>query len=219
MPILSFAAMSTSAQAAKRQRTSKDVPYELIYWPGIPGRGEHIRLALEESGATYTDTAHEEGGIKTVTSMIDASNLGDDRNPPPLAPPILRHGDLFIHQTPNILQYLGQRLGLVPSADEDEDAVYKVNALALTALDGLSNEPHDCHHPVAVGLYYEDQKEESLRKSKDYVQNRLPKFMGYFERVLKGKASGDGPWLYSGQLTYADLVLFQVRFINQSHSI
>ena len=154
--------------------------------------------------------------MKTVTSMIDTSNLGDDRNPPPLAPPILRHGDLVINQTPNILQYLGQRLGLVPSADEDEDAVYRVNALALTALDGLSNEVHECHHPIAVSLYYEDQKEESLRRSKDYVQNRLPKFMGYFERVLKGKASGDGPWLYAGQLTYADLVLFQVRFISQS---
>lgn len=206
----------SAAQAAKRQRTSKDVPYELIYWPGIPGRGEHIRLALEESGATYTDTAHEEGGMKTVASMIDASNLGDDCGPPPLAPPMLRHGDLLIHQTPNILQYLGQRLGLVPSVDEDEDAIYKVNALALTALDGLSNEPHDCHHPIAVGLYYEDQKEESLRRTKDYVQNRLPKFMGYFERVLKGKASGDGPWLYAGQITYADLVLFQVRFTHRS---
>ncbi|KAI0424621.1 hypothetical protein F5Y09DRAFT_335609 [Xylaria sp. FL1042] len=202
----------STMSASKRQKSSKDVPYELIYWPGAPGRGEFIRLALEEGGADYTDTAHTEKGREQTLAQIDTENVGDDNNPPPLAPPILRHGDLLISQTPNILLYLGPRLGLVPPAegeDGDPDALYRINALVLTALDGLSNEVHDCHHPIASGLYYEDQKEESLRKSKDYVKNRLPKFLGYFERVLKGKASGDGPWLYGGRLTYADLVLFQ----------
>ncbi|KAI0025938.1 glutathione S-transferase domain-containing protein [Xylariomycetidae sp. FL0641] len=195
--------------APKRQKSAKDVPYELIYWPSIPGRGEFIRLALEEAGADYSDTAHKEDGVKEVMAQISAENVGDDFNPPPLAPPILRHGDLVISQTPNILFYLAPRLGLVPSAEDDPDAIYKVNGLALTALDGLSNEVHDTHHPVAVGLYYEDQKEEAKRRAKDFIENRLPKYMGYFERVLQGKASGDGPWLYGGQLTYADLVLFQ----------
>lgn len=204
--------------APKRQKSSKDVPYELIYWPGIPGRGEHVRLALEEGGATYTDTAQIEKGIDQVTAQIDEGNVGDDLNPPPFAPPILRHGDLLISQTSNILLYLGPRLGLVPSEDDEEhpDALYKVNALALTALDGLSNEVHDCHHPIASGLYYEDQKEEAKQKSKDFVKTRLPKFLGYFERVLQGKASGEGPWLYGGQLTYADLVLFQVSLVVSS---
>ncbi|KAI1813833.1 hypothetical protein GGS20DRAFT_577316 [Poronia punctata] len=186
-----------------------DVPYELIYWGGIPGRGEFIRLALEEGGADYTDTAHTEKGNEQVLAQIKEDNFGDDVNPPPLAPPILRHGDLLISQTPNILLYLAPRLGLVPDAVEDPDALYRVNGLALTALDGLSNEVHDTHHPIASGLYYEDQKDEAVRRSKDFVQNRLPKFLGYFERVLVGKASGDGPWLYGGQLTFADLVLFQ----------
>lgn len=203
--------MSTSGPAAKRQKSSKDEPYHLIYWSGLPGRGEHIRLALEEAGAEYTDTAHIEGGVKEVLALIDPENVGDDDvNLPLCAPPMLKHGDLLINQTPNILLYLGPRLGLVPSAEEDADGLYRVNALALTALDGLSNEVHDCHHPIATNLYYEDQKEESLRRSKDWVVNRLPKFLGYFERVLKSKASGDGPWLYHGQLTYADLVLFHV---------
>jgi glutathione S-transferase len=191
------------------------VPYELIYWGGIPGRGEFVRLALEEGGAEYTDSAHADKENKQVLAQISESNLGDDHNPPPLAPPILRHGDLLISQTPNILLYLGPRLGLVPSAegeDGDPDALYRINGLALTALDGLCNEVHDTHHPIASGLYYEDQKEESIRRSSDFVKNRLPKFLGYFERVLQGKASGDGPWLYGGQLTYADLVLFQVCF-------
>ncbi|KAK2669126.1 hypothetical protein RAB80_014652 [Fusarium oxysporum f. sp. vasinfectum] len=86
-------------------------------------------------------------------------------------------------------------------------AVHKL--LALTALDGLSNETHDVHHPVSMLLYYEDQLGESKRKAQDYTANRIPKFLGYFEKVLKGEASGDGPWLYGGRLTYADLVLFQ----------
>ncbi|KAG0646306.1 hypothetical protein D0Z07_8116 [Hyphodiscus hymeniophilus] len=198
-----------SPQAAKRQKSSKDVPYELIYWPGIPGRGEHIRLAFEEAGAEYTDTAHEEGGIEKVMAAIDPKSTGDDLNPPTCAPPVLKHGDLKINQTPNILLYLGPRLGLVPSAEEDEDAVYKINALALTALDGLSNEAHDCHHPVATSKYYEDQTEEAKTKSADYIANRLPKFLGYFEGVLSGEASKGGEFLYGGKLSYADLVLFQ----------
>jgi glutathione S-transferase len=172
----------------------------VIYWPGLPGRGEHIRLCLEEAGASYTDSAQEAEGIKKVMANIDPSSLGDA---------ILKHCDLKINQTPNILLYLGPRIGLVPSADEDEDAIYKINELALTALDGLSNEPHDCHHPVATGKYYEDQKEEAKTKSRDYTTNRLPKFLGYFERVLQGEASKGGQYLYGGKLSYADLVLFQ----------
>lgn len=203
-----FTAMA-SIQAAKRQKSSKDVPYELIYWPGIPGRGEHIRLALEEAGAEYTDSAHEKDGIKKVMAAINAKSTGDELNPPTCAPPILKHGDLTINQTPNILLYLGPRLGLVPSTEEDEDAIYKINALTLTALDGLSNEPHDCHHPVATGKYYEDQKEEAKTKSADYIATRLPKFLGYFERVLTGEASKGGKFLHGGKLSYADLVLFQ----------
>lgn len=210
--------MSSTAPAAKRQKSDKDLPYHLIYWPGLPGRGEHIRLALEEAGATYTDTAHIEDGINEVLSLIDPQHTGDKSNLPVFAPPILRHGDLVIHQTPNILLYLGPKLGLAPSpGDVDEDGIYAINQLTLTALDGLSNEPHDCHHPIATGLYYEDQKEESLRKSKDYVANRLPKFLGFFERALKSEASGDGPWLYGGKLTYADLVLFQVRDLHRTY--
>lgn len=183
-------------------------PYELIYWPGIPGRGEHIRLALEEAGAKYTDTAHVKGGVTQVLAYVQGTAEDDGINPPPCAPPILKHGDLLISQTPNILMYLGSQLGLVPSNPGD---VYRVNQLVLTALDGLSDEPHDCHHPIASRLTYEEQKVEGIRKAEDYVKTRLPKFLGYFERVLKSKASGDGPWLYGGQLTYADIVFFQVR--------
>ena len=200
-----------STRESKRQKTSSNsnAPYELIYWPGIPGRGEPIRLCFEETNTPYTDVSNQtKDGIKAVTSQIDPSNTGEGGNPPPLAPPILRHGDLLINQLPNILLYLGPQLGLAPYWEEDTNGIYYINELALTALDGLSNEPHDTHHPIATGAYYEDQKEEAKKKAKDYIENRLPKFIGYFERVLKSEASRGGEWLYGGKLTYADLVLF-----------
>ncbi|KAL2752309.1 hypothetical protein ACRALDRAFT_1077654 [Sodiomyces alcalophilus JCM 7366] len=198
-----------ASPAAKRAKSDKDTPYHLIYWPGIPGRGEPIRLVLEDAGASYTDTATMENGMFTVTAQIADDNTGDPANPPPLAPPILKHGDLVISQLPNILLYLGQKLHLAPQfGDEAGDGAYIVNQLALTALDGLSDETHDTHHPISVGLTYEEQSQESLRRAKEYVAKRLPKFLGYFERVLKGEASGEAPWLYNGTFSYADMVLF-----------
>ncbi|KAK5939559.1 hypothetical protein PMZ80_007937 [Knufia obscura] len=198
-----------TTRASKRQKTEQKDAYHLIYWPSIPGRGEHIRLALEEAGAEYTDTAHQEDGMKAVTSLSSDHNKGDSTNPPAFAPPALKHGEYTISQTPNILMYLGPQLGLVPDVSEDPVGIYHVNSLTLTALDGLSNEPHDTHHPIAVMEYYEAQKEEAKKKAKDYRESRLPKFLGYFERVLSGDASKGGEYLYGGQLTYADLVLFQ----------
>lgn len=109
---------------------------------------------------------------------------------------MLRVGYLLLSQLPNILLYLGPRLDLVPNEEDDPNGIYFVNQLALTALDGLSNEIHDVHHPIATSAYYEEQKEEAKKKAADYIENRLPKFLGYFERVLKSEASQGGEWLY-----------------------
>ena len=206
-----FRSLNMSTRESKRQKTSSNsnAPYELFYWPGIPGRGEPIRLCFEETGTPYTDVCNRtKDGVKALRAYTDPSNAGEGYNPPVLAPPLLRHGDLLLSQLPNILLYLGPRLNLVPDGEQDEHATYRVNQLALTALDGLSNEAHDTHHPIAIVQYYEDQKEEAKRKATDYIQNRLPKFLGYFERALKSEASQGGEWLYGGNLSYADLVLF-----------
>jgi glutathione S-transferase len=180
-------------------------PYELIYYVGVPGRGEHIRLTLEDAGVAYTDTASLP--MDTCREVVTKTLDGGKGNPPYYAPPLFRHGDLLISQTSNILMYLGSKLGLAGSKEED---AWRVNALALTALDGLSNEVHDCHHPIAVELYYEEQKEESARRSKEWVKNRLPKHLGYWEKVLRSPKDGEVPWLLGQDFTYADLVLFQV---------
>lgn len=137
-------------------------PYELVYSGGVPGRGEHIRLALEEAGASYTDTATLllDKGRKVVAAHL----AGVQGNHPYYTPPLFKNGDRVISQTSNILMYLGPKLGLFGPTEIDR---YHVNVLALTALDGLSNELHDCHPPIIAELYYEEHKEESLRRSKE----------------------------------------------------
>ena len=116
--------------------------------------------------------------------------MGDEHNPPPLASPILQHGELCISQTPSILMYAGPQLGLVPSQGSDLDGIWHINSLTLPALDGISNEARDTHHPIAIGDYYGRQKDEAKKPAADYPRNRIPKFLGYFERALQGKASG-----------------------------
>ncbi|RMJ16126.1 hypothetical protein CDV36_004166 [Fusarium kuroshium] len=181
--------------------------YELFYWPGFPGRGEFIRLLFEEANVPYSDIAKTpDKAMPAVLGLISTENLGDDHNPPPLAPPMLKHGDLVIHQLPNILLYLAPKLGLAP---KEGDAVYHLNQISLTMLDGFLIEIHETHHPIAISLYYEDQKEEAKRRSKYFIMDRLPKYFGYMQRVLEAKTSGQGPWLYGDNLTYVDLVLFQ----------
>ena len=192
----------TSSPEPKRARTDEpSTPYLLHYWPTIPGRGEPIRLCFEATSTPYTDVTNSnpDSGMKALMSLTSSNDS------PHFAPPILQHGDLYISQLPNILLYLGPKLGLVPA--DDENAIYRVNQLALTALDGLSNEAHDTHHPIAVGDYYENQKDAAIKRAKDYTRNRLPKFLGYFENVLRQNKGSE--YLYGKQLNYADLVLFQ----------
>ena len=176
--------------------------YELHYWPMIQGRGEFVRLALEESGAPYIDVARQDDAEGGIGPMLN--RLSDLRNPrPPLAPPFLRDGDVVIGQTAAILLYLGPRLGLVGGSEPDRIWTHQ---LQLTIADAV-DEAHDTHHPVGVGLYYADQTVEALRRAAEFRAERIPKFLGYFERVLAANRRG---CLVGSALSYADLSLFQL---------
>ena len=176
--------------------------YELHYWPGIQGRGEFVRLALEEAGQAYVDVARQPkaAGGGEAALMKDMGNA--DRRHPPFAPPYLVVGDLVIAQVANILFYLGGRHGLAPT---DEAGRLWVNQLQLTIAD-LVAEVHDTHHPVDLGAYYKDQQVEAARRAKGFRDQRIGKFLGWFERALQ---RSDGEWLAGKGLTYADLSLFQ----------
>jgi glutathione S-transferase len=178
--------------------------YELYYWPTIQGRGEFVRLALEEAGAAYRDVAREPGKGAGVGALVGL--MADRKNyKPPFAPPILKAGRLLIAQTANILQFLGSRHALAP---KDETGRYWVQGLQLTVTDFIA-EVHDTHHPIASGLYYEDQQQEARRRSADFLGNRLPKFLRFFETVLARNPRGDR-YAAGARLTYVDLSLFQI---------
>ena len=175
--------------------------YELYYWPSIQGRGEFVRLALEEAGADYVDVARGKGGVERMMRVMAGARMAR----PPFAPPFLKAGRLLIGQTADILLFLGDRHGLAP---KDEAGRLWTHQLQLTLAD-LVVEAHDTHHPIAAGLYYDDQKPEACRRADDFRRNRIPKFLEYFERVLAQNPRGER-WLVGARLTYADLSLFQV---------
>ena len=172
--------------------------YELFYWPGIQGRGEFVRLALEEAGAEYVDVARREGGMDLLLSALETETR------PSFAPPFLRAGELTIGQVANILLYLGEQHALAPRSDPGRLWTHQ---LQLTIAD-LVTEIHDTHHPISTSLYYEDQKPEAQRRAADLIETRLPKFFGYFARLLSNPEPRD--WLVGDKPTYADLSLFQV---------
>src|SRR5271167_4343814 len=167
--------------------------YELYYWPGIQGRGEFIRLALEEAGADYTDVARADRGMSEMMKMMET-----ERGTPPFAPPFLKVGKLVIGQTANILLYLGSRHGLAPKAEAGKLGVHQ---LQLTVADFVV-EIHDTHHPLGPSLYYEDQRPEAKKRTNEFWKERAPKYLGYFERLLK--ANG-GAYLTGRKLSYMDL--------------
>jgi glutathione S-transferase len=170
--------------------------YELYYWPTIQGRGEYIRLALEEAGADYADVARERG-------MGAMMKMMEDGRTPPFAPPFLKAGKLLIGQTANILLYLGARHGLAPKAEAGRVWVHQVQ---LTVTDFVL-EIHDTHHPLGPSLYYEDQRAPAKKRTEDFWKERVPKYLGYFEQVLESNGSF---YLTGRRLTYADLSLFQI---------
>ena len=175
--------------------------YELYYWDGIQGRGEFVRLALEETGADYVDVAREPGGQSRMMQLLD----GQEIECPPFAPPFLRVGELVIAQTANILLYLGAHHRLAPMA---EPGRLRAQQLQLTIAD-LVDEAHDTHHPIASSLFYEDQRAEAKLRAADFVRSRMSKYLGYFERVLARNPKGDRH-LVGARLSYPDLSLFQV---------
>jgi glutathione S-transferase len=171
--------------------------YELYYWPGIQGRGEYVRLALEEAGADYVDVARGAQGTAAMMMMMETKTT------PPFAPPFLKAGKLVIGQTANILFYLGSRHGLAPKTEAGRLWLHQ---LQLTVTDFVL-EVHDTHHPLGPSLYYEDQKGPAKKRTDEFWSERVPKYLGYFERLLDDNG---GKYVTGRRLTYLDLSTFQL---------
>src|SRR5260370_28616422 len=171
--------------------------YQLYYWPGIQGRGEYVRRALEEAGAAYNDVARSGNGMGAMMKMMEAKGM------PPFAPPFLKAGKLVIGQTANILFYLGARHGLAPKA---EPGKLWLHQLQLTIADFVL-EAHDTHHPLGPSLYYEEQRPPAKKRTEEFWSERVPKYLGYFERLV---SDSGGTFTTGRRATYVDLSLFQI---------
>lgn len=186
-------------------KTSTDTRYELYYWPGLPGRGEFVRLVLEEAGASYVDVARQPeakgGGVRAIMKVLEGGHDGAL----PFAPPFLIADGMVIAQTALICDFLGRRFGLVP---DDEATRLAALQAALTVAD-LAAETHDVHHPIASSLYYEDQKPEAKKRADAFRQQRMPKFLGYFERMIERNSAAGSEALVGTGFTYAELSVFQ----------
>ena len=175
---------------------------ELYYWPTIQGRGEFVRLLLEEASARYVDVGRTKGGMTAMSRFLD----GGKRGALPFAAPFVRADGVVVSQTANALAWLAPRFGLVP----DDDALRaEASQIQLTIAD-LVGEVHDVHHPIAGGLYYEDQKREAKRRARYLVGERLPRYLGWLEDVLARNRKSRGRWLVGRDRTYVDLSAFQV---------
>ena len=178
-------------------------PYELHYWPSIQGRGELVRLALEDVGAAYIDVARVKGADAILPVL--AGEAGGGRH---FAPPVLKCGDVVIAQTACILDFLATRHAqLLP--DQEPTTRHRALQLQLTLSD-LIAEAHDTHHPIAVGAYYEEQKEEAEKRTAAFLKERMPKFLGFFESVLRENKGSKKEHLVGGGFSYVDLSAFHV---------
>ncbi len=187
------------------RRAPQQPLYRLYYWPFIQGRGEFVRLILEDAGAPYEDVARlparQGGGVGAIEAILERDDVGA----PAFAPPILEAGDLVLAQTPAIGRFLAERLGLMPAGVRDR---WQADQLALTVADFVV-EVHDTHHPLGVMLHYEEQKREAAARASQFRDYRLPKFFGFFERAVSVNQASGGAGLVGAEISYVDLWMFQ----------
>lgn len=171
--------------------------YALYYWPVLPGRGEIIRMLLEDAGAAYRDVGREEG-----FGVIVSARKGELGGARPFAPPILQHGELVLSQSSVIARYIAERHGLAPSD-------HRGRFLAEQHFLGWSDvmvEVHDTHHPIALGLHYEDQRDAAKERTRHFLADRLGTWLQHFEHIVT-----QGGGVHVGEtITYPD---FMARFV------
>jgi len=183
--------------------TRRTPPIELYYWPGIPGRGEFVRLLLEDAGAAYVDVVRErKNGMVVMARFLN----GEAPGALPFAPPFVKVGGVIVSQTANILAFLAPGLGRVPAS---EGLRAEARQIQLTLADFV-DEVHDTHHPISGGLYYEDQKTPAKQRAGHFVKERMPKYLEWLEQVLARNRKSGGRWLVGAACSYVDLSTFQV---------
>ena len=174
--------------------------YELFYWPEIQGRGEFVRLVLEDLGVDYVDVCRAPGGMERLRELLQGNGA-------PLmsfAPPILHAGELWLSHTAAITSFIAELHGLAPSFEQER---LTARSLALTIAD-LATEAHDTHHPITSELHHEEQAGPARLRAEAFRTRRMPKFLRYLERTIERNDRLSGATA-GGEITYVDLAAFQ----------
>ena len=153
---------------------------------------------LDICGATWTDVGRTKGFAAVLPYV-----KGEAAGYPVLFPPILKHGDVVMNQTPAILMYLAALYGLEPA-----NVVERAHAMevSLLALDCLSN-AEKAYHPKEAHGSYASQHKEAEPTIAAFMESRLPRFLAVFERAFAANPTGSG-WAVGGALSFADVVLY-----------
>jgi len=158
--------------------------YRLFYW-ALRGRGEQIRLLLNELGEAYEDIhVSKAGRFKAMR----------DEGPGTLSfgsVPMLQDGDFTLVQGPAIMNYLGRKHGIMPT---DVRAAARTEAMVLGAEDMR----------MAYFRTLGDGKAEKQAKfvAGAWMERWLPAWAGALE------LNGDTGYLVGPSLTQADIAVW-----------
>lgn len=195
--------------------TKPPVEWTLLYHaPGkMKGRGEYLRLLLEDAGASYENS---DVNLYGPTGMMDAFRASPEAidkindHYPVFFPPAIWHRpvsgeEVLINQVGACMIYLGDQLGYAPQSAAE---TARANCTMLNALDYVSD-GRSSFHPIKNSMSYKDQKEEGDKVSKEFSQTRMKLFLHHFNKVIKSNGSSpENPIAGGSTVTYADFVLF-----------
>jgi glutathione S-transferase len=199
---------------------SEAYEWTVVYHPcNFKGRGEFLRLMLEDAKISYKDTGTDlygpSGMMDAFRGSVDAVTADEKSQPFPLLyPPAILHrpvgGDgcqqIMVNQVGACMIYLGDELGYAPTTHAEKA---RANCVLLNSLDYIS-EGRSSFHPVDNKKSYKDQKDEGDRKSKLFSQDRMLVYLHYFNKIVKKNGKSQSPIAGGSNITYADFALFQV---------
>jgi glutathione S-transferase len=182
----------------------------------LKGRGEFLRLMLEDKCLKYEDTDDNLYGPKGMMDCFrgSAEAVGEEgaiKIPSPIFfPPAIWHRpaggeEVIINQVGACMTYLGEVLGYSPKTPAE---LARAQCILLNALDYISD-GRKSFHPVKDTMSYNDQKEEGDKASKEFAKTRMMIWLAHFEKVVNNFGSS-APVAGGSNITYADFALFHV---------
>ncbi|ETO26072.1 hypothetical protein RFI_11066 [Reticulomyxa filosa] len=91
--------------------------WELFYY-GITGRGEFVRILFAEAGVTFKESNDVRG--TESKNFVAFGGKPSELNFPAFAPPLVRHNKVYVSQTNTVVRYVATKLHLLPADELDQ---------------------------------------------------------------------------------------------------